>query len=525
MGWRAAAAAAVWASFLGRDRKWCRLAVAATVVALIHAQAETLALEPSPPPGPYLAVALLWAALLLPPTWVLGLAAYVPLAWWLRDAAPDGQGLSLTDFGMFLLVPVVTAAILAGRGRETETQITNMLHGMKQRQANLETDLARKARELELSLEQLAEAQNLESVRTIASGLAHELNNTLTPIRGLAEMLASGQHREHAERFGRRILHSAASAASISEALMTYTRQGAFSPVRTDLCSLLNEEVLPALARGIPLNTQIDTDLAEGTYVSIDRALVRQCVEGVISNAVDAMPNGGTIHVRLETAVSESGSRICRLSIRDEGEGIPRETIDRVFDPFYTTKAAGTARGLGLAMVEGTVTRHGGRVRLVSDRGEGTTVLIDLPLAEGEPVPADCSKESNAPREPVVIVVSGEQDILDVLEELLVGLHCTPVCTRSPEQGIQLARAKQVELIMIDDSIIEGCHELLRLARSESPAIPVVVTVSEPSSPSVRPHDPDGVHSVVRSPLDPDVLSPLVTTLVGGENTLEIGPA
>ncbi|EDM79877.1 two-component hybrid sensor and regulator [Plesiocystis pacifica SIR-1] len=298
-------------------------------------------------------ITLTWAGMLLHPQWNTALGLYSVFVLYTVKGLPRADD----DFGIpvvmaFVLVPIALGAALHLRERSVDNQVKASLSKLAKQRQELEQRLQAKMDELELSREQLFEAQKLKTVGTMASGLAHELNNILTPIRGHAELIAEGAaSTEQSRRYGQRILDSAAAAAQITGALLTYTRQGTFQPVRSNLRQLLQAQILPVLSRSLPGNVRLKVDLARNVSVDVDRVLLQQAVANLVFNAVDAMPEGGEITISLGTSsrphaeaeedkvdVNDGVPRSAVLTVADTGTGIDDEHIDQIFDPFFTTK-------------------------------------------------------------------------------------------------------------------------------------------------------------------------------------------
>ncbi len=242
--------------------------------------------------------------------------------------------------------------------------------------------------------EQVLQSQKMESLGVLAGGIAHDFHNVLTGILGHTEVL-----RRHAvtDEFGKRriktIEEAAWRAGQMVSKLLSFARKKSLTLVPTDLNSVVLDtaELLgPALLdRNITVQVLLAPDLP---MISGDSIHLEQVIANLVMNAMDAMHEGGTI--TLTTAVKEleadappvfpspaPGSYVV-LAVRDTGTGIPREILDKVFVPFFTTKPEGKGTGLGLAMVYGIVKSHAGEILVQSREGEGTTFEIYLPKGE-----------------------------------------------------------------------------------------------------------------------------------------------
>jgi PAS domain S-box-containing protein len=277
--------------------------------------------------------------------------------------------------------------------------------------------------------EHLGNAQRLESLAVLAGGIAHDFNNLLTGILGyvnVAERDADDPGKV------RQTLKNALSvmdrARGLTRQLLTFTRAG--QPVRapTDLEGLLRSSARFVLSGS---NVDCDFQLPIGLWpCQVDAQQMGQVVDNILLNARQAMPGGGTITVAAENVTVDSGAgrplpsgRYVRLSVRDQGPGIPRDLRPRVFEPFFTTKPTGT--GLGLATAHSIVRRHGGLIDLESEPGAGAAFFVYLPAAEARPLsgvpqaPAGVScRERGGVR---ILVVDDEEYVRDVARESLTG--------------------------------------------------------------------------------------------------------
>src|SRR3954447_10811362 len=220
-------------------------------------------------------------------------------------------------------------------------------------------------RELE---EQLRQAQKMEAVGQLAGGIAHDFNNLLTVIAGYGEIarhrIGAGPGSGELREIGR----AADRAADLTRQLLAFARRQVLEPVLLDLNEVAGG-LVPMLGRLIGTDIEIAMLAApELPPVLADRAQLEQVVINLAINARDAMPDGGTLAI--ETSCSEG---LVRLAVSDTGTGIPPKNLERIFEPFYTTKDIGLGTGLGLATVLGIVEQSGGRVDVTSRPELGST--------------------------------------------------------------------------------------------------------------------------------------------------------
>ncbi|WP_106390044.1 hybrid sensor histidine kinase/response regulator [Enhygromyxa salina] len=563
--WLVAAAALSWLAFILRDRGGQPIWTALIGVACLN----TLLSSDSMLGFVVLAgvlVILMWSGMILQPRHNALLAAYTVFAMWALDgefvltpaqmsaetretpaetagpeaeAAETSKKYALPVLATFIFIPLGFGATLHMRQRTAENSLRASVAKLEEQREELNRRLEGKNTEIELAREQLFEAQKLKTVGTMAAGLAHELNNILTPIRGHAELIAEGDHKiEQTRRYGQRILDSAVAAAQITQALLTYAHKDTFQPVRSNLRQLLQSTILPVLSKTLPGNVYLKIELARSVSVDVDRHLFQQAIVNLVFNACDAMPEGGEITIGLTTSSEypgekgdkpdtgdaaesdESIERSALVTVTDTGTGIEDEHLRQIFDPFFTTKAVGSGSGLGLAMVMGTITRHHGRVDVESKIGEGTTFKIYLPLTA-----SDDKTDAHKPwpvlrgdaNGPVVVVLTEDQDALDEFEELLEATECAPICTSDAKGATPLLTemGDKVDLLILDLEIeaTDG-KRLFKTVRELFPEMPVILLSEQPTDPMVQRMIAAGPTRSVRKPMDNRLFSALLTDLL-----------
>jgi signal transduction histidine kinase len=281
--------------------------------------------------------------------------------------------------------------------------------------------------------DQLRHAQKLEAVGQLAGGVAHDFNNILTVILASVEIVFEGLEESHpARRWLLDIQHAGRRAAALTRQLLTFARRHAAAPQTLDVNDIV-KGIHKMLERLIGEGVQITLSL-QATLPSVfaDPDQLGQVLTNLVVNARDAMPQGGTIHVVTATdTLDESQSLVwalppgdyVRLSVSDTGEGMTKDVMDRIFEPFYTTKKdRGT--GLGLSMVHGIVTQSGGQIRAESEPSAGTTFTILLPVAIGTREPARV-------RGAGPFTLSGHERILLVEDEAPVRAVASEILSKS----------------------------------------------------------------------------------------------
>ena len=278
---------------------------------------------------------------------------------------------------------------------------------------------------------QLFQAQKMEAVGTLAGGIAHDFNNLLQVILGFSELLMaeedmSGQMRNDLEK----VLLAARNGADLVQRLLTFSRKTEPKLLDLDINQRIGQ-TRKFLERTIPKMIDIGMILAENLpFIRADPSQLDQILMNLAVNARDAMPDGGHLTIETEkvfldeeyvrTHLGAKPGEYVRLSVSDSGHGMDKETLNHIFEPFYTTKEVGQGTGLGLAMVYGIVKQHGGYITCDSEPGEGTTFKMYFPIIDVETV-QDLSKSGIMPAfgTETILLVDDEEFIRDLGKRIL----------------------------------------------------------------------------------------------------------
>ncbi|HMT06505.1 MAG TPA: PAS domain S-box protein [Pyrinomonadaceae bacterium] len=271
--------------------------------------------------------------------------------------------------------------------------------------------------------EHLLRAQRMESIGTLAGGIAHDLNNILSPVMMSVDMLMMNGPDEESKRWLSMIKENAERGADLVKQVLTFARgmdgqrvQVTLKHIIKDLVGVLSETV----KRSIAVKYDVDPEL---WTVSADPTQIHQVLMNVCLNARDAMPSGGTISITAENiVVDENYARMnidakqgghVRIVITDTGSGMTKDVLERIFDPFFTTKEIGKGTGLGLATTMTIVKSHDGFINVYSEPRKGTRFDIYLPSIE-TPLPSEMApSESEMPagNGELILVVDDEESI------------------------------------------------------------------------------------------------------------------
>ncbi|OGG53254.1 MAG: hypothetical protein A3F84_05090 [Candidatus Handelsmanbacteria bacterium RIFCSPLOWO2_12_FULL_64_10] len=385
--------------------------------------------------------------------------------------------------------------IIERRRTEETLQVTNR---------RLEEALA----ELQAAQQEFARQERLRALGRMASGIAHDFNNALSPIMGYSEMLLAGtidlDDRERVSNSLRIMNLAARDAAKIVSRLREFYRpreEGEiFLPV--DLNQLIEQTIsltqprwkTQAQANGVVV--KIKTRLQKTPPASGNETDLREMLANLIFNAVDAMPDGGTVTLRTRV----EGERVI-LEVSDTGTGMTEEVRQRCLEPFFTTKGEyGT--GLGLAMVYGIIRRHEGTIDIQSALGRGTTFVIRLPALTGQKTEKRGEKAFPPARPLRVLAVDDEPRVLGVLKEYLTGDGHTVETASSGREGIEKFRADRFDLVVTNRAMpgLSG-DRLAGLVKEVAPDTPVILLTGFSEFMDAAGERPEGVDLVLSKPL------------------------
>jgi PAS domain S-box-containing protein len=313
-------------------------------------------------------------------------------------------------------------------------------------------------------LEQLHQAQRMESVGQLAGGIAHDFNNILGVIMNYAEFVADAQEPD-SEAFAdvEEIRRAAERAAALTRQLLIFSRREVVQPEVLDLRRVVSgvENLLHrALGERIEMETFFGEDLMA---IEADPGQIEQVLVNLAVNARDAMPDGGRLLIEADNAEldeeyaymhpdTQPGDYV-RLKVSDTGMGMDEQTIQRAYEPFFTTKGKAEGTGLGLATVYGIVIGAGGRIDIYSEPRMGTTVKIHFPASSVAPKKGDAEpKERPAGRGEVLLVVEDEPDVRRMAERILGNGGYSVIGTSGGEEALAICRRvnQPIHLLLTD---------------------------------------------------------------------------
>lgn len=340
--------------------------------------------------------------------------------------------------------------------------------------------------------ERLRQAQKMEAVGQLTGGVAHDFNNLLTVILGSAEIIAERlDGLPELRKLAVMTMEAAEKGAELTSRLLAFSRKQPLEPKVVDIGHVV-ERLEDLLARTLPESIDLEIVCAEDIHtVEIDPGQFESALLNLVINARDAMADGGNLTIEVINATLDEGYTAAEpelvagdyvlVAVTDTGQGIPAELLDRVYEPFFTTKEVGKGSGLGLSMVFGFVKQSNGHIRIYSEQGDGTTVKLYFPHL------ATFAKESVAiPPSPkfiggteTILVVEDDDLVCDHVMGLLKSLGYAAIKASNGHEALQvLAKTASIDLLFTDVVMPGGMggRELSEAARKMRPGLRVLFT-------------------------------------------------
>ncbi|MCU0589553.1 MAG: response regulator [Syntrophobacteraceae bacterium] len=324
----------------------------------------------------------------------------------------------------------------------------------------------------------LRQAQKIEAIGTLAGGIAHDFNNILTPIIGYTEMGLSEVPESSPARYDlNQVLTAANRAKDLVKQILTFSRHNPDQIMRPTDISLVVKEALKLLRASLPSSIEMRQNLRKGMAVA-DASQIHQVLVNLCTNAAHAMGERGILQVSLsEVSLSEqdllslSLSKLApgphlQLSVADTGYGMDAETLEQIFDPYFTTKEMGEGTGLGLAVVHGIIEKHGGEIKVVSAPGEGSRFDVFIPSVKAEEGMKNNVHEALPGGRERILVVDDEQMIVDMAARILEQLGYRVTVRTDPREVLELLHSTPADFDLLITDFTMPHLTGLELARS-----------------------------------------------------------
>ncbi len=364
---------------------------------------------------------------------------------------------------------------------------------------------------------QRVRAQQLESLGVLAGGIAHDFNNLLTIILGNVSLVEEATEigpREHSQL--NKVKTATETARNLTEQFLTFAKGGDPDLMPTSLPHVIRQAATLALSGA---SASCKLDLAPDLWnVEVDRGQMGQVLNNLFLNASQAMDGGGTVFVRGRNTQLGNENWV-QLEVHDQGSGMAKEELARIFDPYYTTKEQGT--GLGLAIAHSIVRRHGGRLSVISEPGQGSVFTLALP-ATSVPVQDDLPPAETVELPPSrILVMDDEKDLLDVCGRLLQGLGQTCVVTTDGRQALQMYESAMAVDMRFDAVIMDltvpggmGGKEAVQLLLEIDPRAAVIVSSGYSNDPVLANCRQYGFQGALKKPFDKAALKQVLARVL-----------
>lgn len=427
-------------------------------------------------------------------------------------------------FGFYALattIPIIAIVFFTYRTYLKNIEASNAQTEQAERHV---AELSHYIAEQERIREQFSQIEKLSALGELASGVAHDFNNTLAGILGRAQLILRTDDPEKIQRGLNIIIKTAEDGAKTVKRIQDFARQRRdhdFEPVSIDQILLdVSEITRPRWKdRAEAANVQISLDLQIRSKAKVmgDESELREVLVNMVFNAVDAMPEGG----QLTLAAYDIDESVV-IMVADSGTGMAPEVKSRIFDPFFTTKGK-AGMGLGLAVSFGIIRRHEGTVKVESEVGAGTKFMISLPKAEVteeaniqcervEPQKVESPRTSTArafdENQPKVLVVDDEEPVRELLRDLLEHDGCRVYVAQGSREALGLLEVHQFDGIFTDVGMpgMSG-WELSHAIRQKNPSIPIAVVTGWGEAVGSTEQKEAGVNWVIAKPFRAEKIS------------------
>jgi two-component system cell cycle sensor histidine kinase/response regulator CckA len=371
----------------------------------------------------------------------------------------------------------------------------------------------------------------LESTGILAAGIAHDFNNLLTVILlklELAQMHIPPEGK--LTRFLKEAKETCLQASSLTAQLVTFAKGGA--PIRK---AMPLSEVIQDSARLSLSGSKVRCEftLAEDLWMAeVDVGQIGQVIRAMVLNAREAMPQGGVVFVRAENAVlsvqerpSLPAGEYVRVSIADQGAGIAKDVLPKIFDPYFSTKDRGNEKGMGLGLTicHTVVEKHGGAIAVKSEVGIGTTIDIYLPAARKLSGEEKRPAAAVVPRHGRVLVMDDEERVREVLGQMLEGMGHAAELAADGQEAIEIfekakSLGRRFDVVILDMTVREGMggQEAIQALLKIDPGVKAIAMSGYVDNPVILEPEGHGFKEAMEKPFDARKLEEVLSGVMGG---------
>ena len=375
--------------------------------------------------------------------------------------------------------------------------------------------------------QELSKVKKLESIGVLAGGIAHDFNNILTAILGNIDLsLLDSNLTDRTQKLLKEAVKASYRARDLTQQLLTFAKGGQPIKEAASLADIVKDSA-DFVLRGhkVACRYLFPDDL---WLVDIDKGQMSQVVQNIILNASDAMPGGGIVEVSCENISTASSVDITllkdgnyvKMSIRDSGVGIPANVLDKIFDPYFSTKQQGN--GLGLAITHSIVSKHGGHISVQSTPGVGTTFTVYLRAADSSAVPFKEAEEAGlTTKKAKIMVMDDEEQVRDITQAMLVQMGHKVLLAKDGMEAVlnykkAIDKGTPIDLIIMDLTIPGGMggKEAVQKILAIDPAAKVIVSSGYSNDPVMANFKDYGFCSAIAKPYQLLELTEVISRLI-----------
>jgi len=376
----------------------------------------------------------------------------------------------------------------------------------------------------------MRQQERLAAVGQLAGGIAHDFNNFLSSIILYSQLLLAKPHLpSDLAPSVETIMSESRRAAQLVQRVLDFGRRSMMETQPVDLVSSI-EETAGILRRALPENIRLMIEVGgEECVVSADPTRIQQVVVNLVTNARDAMPEGGELRIKLsrvevrpgeEPSTEAPGGEWVCMTVSDTGTGMSEEVQSHLFEPFFTTKQPGEGTGLGLAQVHGIIKQHEGHIGLETEVGRGTTFRVYLPVCEMEEAEGE-QEESGAPsrgKGETILLVEDEQRVREAGREMLESLNYRVLTAENGRRALEVYSLQKVDLVLTDLVMPEmGGIRLAQELKDKHPQVKILAITGYAVREDAADLREAGILDVIRKPFEMNLLARAI------HHALEVG--
>jgi PAS domain S-box-containing protein len=380
--------------------------------------------------------------------------------------------------------------------------------------------------------QQLLRAQRLESIGTLAGGVAHDLNNVLSPILLSIEILKKSIRDEQSRLMLLTLESSARRGSDIVRQILAFARGMEGERALIQLRHVASETIA-MIKQTFPKSIKVKEDIPKDTWtIFADATQLQQLIMNLGVNARDAMPDGGTLAISAEnknideqfarTHIDAMPGKYVKFSVRDTGTGMPPEIVDRIFEPFFTTKEVGKGTGLGLSTVRTIVKSHGGFIDVHSEPGKGSVFEIYFPvsgISEASKLESEVKKLCLGNGE-CILVVDDEASICQITKLTLEAFGYRVITAADGSEAVvqYRLRGKDIALVLTDMMmpVLDG-QGTIRALRKMNPAVKIIAASGVAADSYFTPNGDIPADAYIAKPYSAEQLLKIVDRVLHGE--------